>query len=163
MTALPWRLWPLCALALLAACPPRAVRPDPQPARVNIPEGCAENLTGLYAHADDPSWQYEAVDDGGTLALALRRTAPDGGYWDRSQEISIELSRGPSGFWGRAAAVAPGGCPVEFPTRLTGCADGGLQLESSAGVSIDEGCASPTGPPPPMREHHLVPLARPAP
>jgi hypothetical protein len=38
-----------------------------------VPAGCLENLSGAWLHDEDPSWRYDALDDGGTVTLVVTR------------------------------------------------------------------------------------------
>ncbi len=67
----------------LSACPRPLPGPDPlpppPPPPVVVPEGCLDDLSGHWRH-DEPSWQYDAVDDGGTLTMTVTRFfTPDAG------------------------------------------------------------------------------------
>jgi hypothetical protein len=125
--------------------PPVAVQKAPQPPPMHVPEGCARDLAGEYAHAEDPSYIYSARDDGGTLELTAGRTVADGGAGP-----TIRLVRGPDGFKGETKALAalPSGetCEMTFPTSVQACPDDGLVLESASAGSVGEGCATPTRP-----------------
>lgn len=162
----------LCALALAwAGCPhpPPPPPPPPAPPPVQIPPGCERNLSGVYAYAERPDWQYDATDDGGTVVMALRRelaldggTRPDGG----TPTVEIVLSRTPGGFVGgvrHAAFPAPGTrCPVVFDTSVEACPDGGLRLSSVEEVALDESChPAPVDGGPVRREHLLLQLPPP--
>lgn len=49
-----------------------------------MPEGCAASLAGPWVHAVDPSFRYEAQDDGGTLTLVVfRDLVVDAGFVPR--------------------------------------------------------------------------------
>jgi hypothetical protein len=140
-------------LALICGCvtsvPPTAPvvqNTAPQPPPVKIPEGCERDLSGEYAHAEDPSYRYSARDDGGTLELSAGRTFADGG----AGAPTIRLTRGPDGFKGETKALAalPSGetCEMTFPTAVQACPDDGLVLESASSGSVGEGCTTPTRP-----------------
>ena len=99
---------------------------------MHVPEGCLDNLSGHWVHVDS-SYQYDAVDDGGTLTLfAWHRFTPDAGpryrlftkpRWGdggadqldagskvddagfaQSPSSVVTLIRSPSGFAGEAVA-----------------------------------------------------------
>jgi hypothetical protein len=64
-----------CAvLMLVVACArPTPVAPPAPPPPPNVPVGCLADLSGSWVHATDPSYRYEATDDGGTLTLVVSR------------------------------------------------------------------------------------------
>jgi hypothetical protein len=164
------RLLPLLVLSL-TACP----RPQPLPRikiamipqrPMKVPPGCLANFAGLWEHADDPSWQYAARDDGGTLELDAFRTF-QGGMPDAGEGVPpapaarIRLERMPDGFYGEAVAdvLHPTGriCQAKYPTTIQSCSDGGLVLLAAAAVSLGDGCQTPLPPRTPvMLEHRLV-------
>jgi hypothetical protein len=124
---------------LLAGCvssvtPAPAVRRAPPAPPVHVPDGCLRDLSGNYAHTDDPSYTYSARDDGGTLVLIAGRTFTDGGTGAGAPVITLQ--RGPDGFRGETKALA--GLPsgetreVTFATSVQGCPGDGLVLESAA-------------------------------
>jgi hypothetical protein len=141
---------------------------------VRIPPGCERELTGTYVHATNPSFRYQARDDGGTLVLDVVRTSPetaDGGTADAGTGVGeqpgsggqrIVLTRTPDGFRGATSGTAypPGGksCPVEFPTELTACPEEGLVLISAEEVSVHAlSCEpAPSAPRPAMVEQRLL-------
>ena len=74
---------------VLSACvrttpqPPPEPPPPPAPA-VNVPPGCLDSFAGSWVHASDPSYRYEAEDDGGTLTLVVsHQLVPDAGFSPR--------------------------------------------------------------------------------
>lgn len=73
----------LSFLVLSACLQPPPLPPAPLPPRV--PEGCLAGQAGHWVLSGDPTWTYEATDDGGTLELVARRTlAPlDAGFRPR--------------------------------------------------------------------------------
>ncbi|MFZ5443027.1 MAG: hypothetical protein ACOZQL_23675 [Myxococcota bacterium] len=181
---------------VLVSCVRTSPQPPPEPPpvipTVRVPEGCLEDLSGAWRHADDPAFTYLAADDGGSLSLQLtHRAAPDAGFVPRkfrrdagadavdagnepldagssedagSPAATIELLRSADGFAGATRALLrhPGGrlCEARFPTRVVSCADGGLLLETSASVSLGDGCQAPAVPAEQPPERHL--LIRPA-
>ena len=72
----------MISAVLLCGCPkppppPPEVQAPPPP--VVVPAGCLDDLSGQWAHQDAP-FQYDAIDDGGTLTLLVSRPfVPDGG------------------------------------------------------------------------------------
>lgn len=166
------------AVSLWGACvrtaPPPAPQAPPEPP-VRIPAGCERDLGGSYVHAANPSFRYEARDDGKTLTLeVLRSEAGDrspgsaAGAGTQQSGERIVLTRTPFGFRGttRGTAYPPGGksCPVDFPTELTGCADDALLLLSAEEVSVhSQTCEpAPSAPRPAMVEQRLVRVESPA-
>src|SRR4051794_7573450 len=88
-------VWVLVGVGFLA-CPSKAVRPPETaaaPPGVKLPPGCEANLSGGWVHAEDPTYQYEARDDGGTVELSLRHPGIDAG-------VTILLHREPEAFTG---------------------------------------------------------------
>lgn len=99
---------------------------------MQVPLGCEENLSGDWAHAEDTSYRYTAIDDGGSLDLEvarlfaidagrplpafLRRARLDGGSaapqappiataeLRRSVDTHVHLERTPRGFVGETVA-----------------------------------------------------------
>jgi len=124
---------------LLAGCVPSvapapAVQKPPPAPPLHVPEGCLRDLSGEYAHAEDPSYTYSARDDGGTLVLIARRTFTDAGSGAGAPVITLQ--RGPDGFRGETKALA--GLPsgetreVAFATAVQACPADGLVIESAA-------------------------------
>jgi hypothetical protein len=70
---------------LVVACArPTPVAPPPPPPPPNVPAGCLGDLSGAWVHATDPSYRYDATDDGGTLTLVVSRFfAVDAGFRPR--------------------------------------------------------------------------------
>ncbi len=134
-----------------------------------MPDGCTGDLSGKYIHALNPSYSYLGIDDGGTLLLTVERSHSDAGpSRTDSNPISVSLSRTPKGFVGETHAmlfVASGHtCPVEFPTEITGCEDGGLLLKSAVSSAVDESCRpSQAVAHAVMAEHRLVRTLAPTP
>jgi hypothetical protein len=124
-------------------------------AAVKEPDPCAQDFTGDWVHAADPTWQYEARDDGGTVELVVRR------FSDAGTTAAIQLRRGDGGFAGEVRALGglPSGntCELTFPVRVTRCSDAGLTLLAAADGVISEGCLTPARPRnPAMLEHQLT-------
>jgi hypothetical protein len=136
---------------------------------IHVPAGCLDDLSGAYVHALNPSFHYLASDDGGTLLLAMERSHGDAGLGRPEPNlISVSLSRTAKGFVGETQAtvfVTSGRtCPVDFPTELVGCEDGGLVLKSAVSSAVDESCRPSQGSAhSPMVEHRLIRAAPRAP
>lgn len=63
--------------------PPPEPPPPPAPAVV-VPEGCLADLGGAWASAEDPTFLYRALDDGGALTLDVHhRVFLDAGFSPR--------------------------------------------------------------------------------
>lgn len=80
-------------LLLLAACVRTTPQPPPQlpppPPAFVVPPGCLQPLSGSWVHASDPSYRYEAEDDGGTLTLSVTHTlAVDAGFSPRRFRVA---------------------------------------------------------------------------
>lgn len=182
-----------CSLPLLLAL--GCVRPPPTPAAEPSPPpphavtlGCREGLAGRWVLEEDPSWTYDASDDGGTLELSVRRTV-DAGYRPRRFRLDagpdaprddggaapppvarITLERTDAGFlgstWGTARTPSGTPCHVSFHTELLACGDGGLLVRTEPSVELDETCQRRAPEPPsPFAQHRLVrppPVPRPA-
>jgi hypothetical protein len=127
-----------------------------------VPDGCLGDLSGTYVHALNPSVTYRGADDGGTLLLTVERSYGDAGVGlTDANPISVSVTRTLNGFVGETRAVlfvASGhACPVEFPTEITGCEDGGLLLKSAVAGAVDVSCRTPlAGHQAAMVEHRLV-------
>ncbi|MFL5319290.1 MAG: hypothetical protein ACJ790_06500 [Myxococcaceae bacterium] len=164
----------LTALTLVAAlglfaCPKPVITPPtptepPPPPPVRVPQGCLDNLAGSYRHAQNPSFQYQAFDDGGTLQLFVQRPTLDGGFSSEDGGAVITLTRSPNGFTGatEAQVFTPRGakCRVGFPTDVTSCFDGGIGLRAAVSASVDETCQTPKKvAPAPKLDHLLLKIA----
>lgn len=74
---------------VLAACVRTTPQPPPEPPlppapAVKVPEGCLDSFAGSWVHANDRSYRYEAVDDGGTLTLVVsHQPVVDAGFSPR--------------------------------------------------------------------------------
>jgi len=137
---------------------------------IRVPNGCLNDLSGTYVHALNPSFNYLAADDGGTLFMVLERTHGDAGISKPdSNPISVSLSRTANGFVGQARAMVyvAGGrsCSVDFPTELVKCEPGGLLLKSAVGGAVnDESCQpSQARDHSVMAEHRLIRTSTPVP
>lgn len=166
---------------LTTAPPP----PPPAPAVV-VPAGCLELQSGAWVHAEDPTWRYQAEDDGGALTLIVHHrvvldagfsprrfrvqdagldagpptTDEDAGTQDELPSARVELFRTDAGFLGSTLTrfTHPAGttCDVAFPTRVLGCGDGGLTLETEDSAALGDACQPPARPAEtPLRRHHL--------
>lgn len=124
---------------------------------------CDEDLGGVWVSAADPSFRYDATDDGGTLTLTLRRVRPaDAGFRPRvfrdagqadadggalaevPQAPAVVLKRTPDGFTGatRVTAQRADGreCEAHFPVRVEACAAGRLTLSATPALTLDDVC-----------------------
>jgi hypothetical protein len=153
--------------------PPRAPPRAPEPV-IRVPAGCLEDLSGAYVHSQNPNYNYQATDDGGTLLIAVERGRSDAGVpRTESNPISVSLVRTPKGFVGETQAmlfVATGrACPVDFPTEIIACDDAGLMIKSAVSSAVDESCQPSQAPGHAvMAEHRLIralptPAASPSP
>jgi hypothetical protein len=172
-----------CVTTTLRPEPP----PPPPPPSVLVPEGCLDLQDGTWVHAADPTWRYEAEDDGGALTLIVHHRAvvdagfsprkfrrPDGGVdagpaiedAGTSEELPtarIELNRTDAGFLGATLTrfTHPTGrvCDVQFPTRVISCGDAGLVLDTEESTALGDACQPPARPADVShRQHHLVRL-----
>jgi hypothetical protein len=152
-------------LVLLSACPRPAVPAPARPAAAEKPKDpCARDLSGIWFYVSDPTWQYDARDDGGTLELWVTRRFPsDAGLTGAGDAgaATIQLRRSSTGFVGevRALGELPSGatCPMTFPVRVSACESGGLTLLAGADAVVGEGCQTPARPRiPVMLEHQLT-------
>ncbi len=142
--------------------PPPPAPPRPPAPVIRVPAGCLENLSGAYVHSQNPSYNYLATDDGGTLLIAVERSRSDAGTpRTDAHPISVSLMRTPKGFVGETQAVlfvATGrACPVDFPTEIIACDDAGLMIKSAVSSAVDESCQpSQAAAHAVMAEHRLV-------
>ena len=150
----------LASLLLLSACPRPAVPAPAAVKRAPVVDPCAADLSGLYVYANDPTWQYDGRDDGGTLELVVTRRFADAGPSDGGA-ASITLTRADGGtFAGEVRGL--GGlksgnlCAMTFPVQVKACTDGGLTLLSAADAVIAEGCQAPARPRNPAMLEHLL-------
>jgi hypothetical protein len=82
------RSWLGLLIVVFVACvrtsPQPAPPPQPPAPLVKVPEGCLSSLEGTWVHASDPSYEYLADDDGGTLSMVVkRRFVADAGFSPR--------------------------------------------------------------------------------
>ena len=135
-------------LTLFAACP-RPLPPQPPPTPppppppIVVPEGCLENLSGEWTHAEDPSFHYAGEDDGGTLTLVVHREFPDAGGFRprrfvRDAGARVERAPGP----GTDAGVDAGGDAGPSDSTLDGDA-GALEPGPDGGAPTLEPLATP--------------------
>jgi hypothetical protein len=79
----------ITGLLIIAACVRTTPQPMPEPvspskAVVNVPAGCLDSMAGVWVHATDPSYRYDAQDDGGTVTLIVSHVAVmDAGFSPR--------------------------------------------------------------------------------
>ncbi len=75
----------LIAVAACVRTSPQPAQPEaPPPPVIHVPEGCTASLAGPWVHASDPSYRYDAEDDGGTLTLFVtHHFVPDAGFSPR--------------------------------------------------------------------------------
>jgi hypothetical protein len=151
----------------LSACPRPAVPPPAAVEKPKPPDPCASDMSGTWLYASDPSWEYQARDDGGSVALwVTRRFTSDGGAAVASATpdagaASIELRRSATGFLGEVHALGelPSGatCPMTFPVRVSACEPAALTLLAAADAVVGQGCETPARPRNPvMLEHKLT-------
>jgi hypothetical protein len=81
----------------------------PAPLAPRVPEGCLGGLAGRWVLSGDPTWTYDATDDGGTLELVARRAA-----------ASLDAGFRPRRFRRDAGAEAPGPLEDGGPTSSPG-------------------------------------------
>lgn len=145
MTA--WRRLGLCiALAGCVRTTPQPPPPPPPPL-INVPEGCTALLAGPWVHGVDPSYRYEAQDDGGTLTLvAFHEPVVDAGFTPRRfrpvpDAGAPDAGRSDAGSAaGRLDAGATDGGTEELSVAA-GSSDGG-RTDSGVAVSVaDAGLA----------------------
>ena len=149
------------ALAVLSACAaPSPPPPEAPPVSRALPEGCADDFTGQWVLASDPSWAYRATDDGGTVVLDVERHWADGGTPDRASSARVVLRRTPAGLAGEARAPRMGpagpGCEASLPVTLVGCPDGGMLMKTVDRMRVDGRCAAVDAAPPETRSYLLV-------
>jgi hypothetical protein len=157
------RHWgPAWIILMAASCGPKSGSTTvPRPPGVQVPPGCEADQSGVYRHAEDPSFHYLGRDDGGSLVLQLERPQEDGGPpAARALAPIVALQRTPHGFSGATqtqAFVGTRPCEVAFPAQVIACSDGGLVLRAAARASLDESCKPPPGPATwPWVDHHLL-------
>lgn len=151
----------LVLLVVLSACPKAVVPPPAPPPVTKAPaDPCVADFSGAWVHAADPSWRYDAVDDGGTVDFVVMRRF-DGGLGGDAGVASMQLRRDAGSFAGEVRGLGglPNGstCAMTFPVRVTQCSENGLSLLAAADGIIGEGCATPARPRnPAMLEHKLT-------
>lgn len=155
------RIVPLLALAALVACAaPPPLPPAPVARSRALPEGCGDDLAGLWMLASDPSWTYRATDDGGTVVLEVERRWADGGTPRSGRSARVVLQRSASGLAGETRATRMGasgpGCEASLPVEVRGCPDGGLVLKAVERMRVDSRCAAVDGEPPETRSYLLI-------
>jgi hypothetical protein len=108
-----------------------------------VPSGCEHNLSGRYAHAADPRFEYAVQDTGKKVTFEVLKRPAAGPLVDGGSP-RIELERTPVGFVGQTLAngfnAARQTCSVQFATHLTACDSDGLTLETASTAAVDEAC-----------------------
>lgn len=140
-------------------------------------------MTGHYLHAD-ATFQYDAIDDGGTLTLLVSHTfTPDAGPRYRlfgtprsdagmsldagqppvtpAPAAIVTLQRTPAGFIGDAVASVPHPvgrtCEARWKTEVLSCTDAGITLRSQSEVALSDVCQPPVNPQPTLSlDHPLI-------
>lgn len=164
-------------LLTLLACvrtTPQPLPEAPPPAKpIDVPPGCLASMAGAWVHSSDPTYRYQADDDGGTVTMIVshvpvvdagfspRRFRPvDGGVdagaaptpdaGPEPSSVRVELQRTDRGFLGNTLAplIHPTGrtCEGRFPTTVLSCADGGLLLETQSATALGDACQAPARP-----------------
>ena len=140
---------------------PTPVAPPPSAtAGLHLPNGCDQDLSGSYALADDATYRYLALEDGGVLTLTASLASSDGGL----PKAVLTFRRSDQGFSGESVGqvILPKSgeeCEAHFPAEVRGCADGGLLIASPDSTPLGEGCQTPPSPhPSPWVEHRLIRL-----
>ncbi len=112
-----------------------------------VPPGCEANFSGEYLHQDNASYHYLAKDDGDLLTLHPYRLGEDGTVEPispKSQDMVIELRRGPDGFVGvfRMTEEIDGGvkCQAQFSAKVTACSPTKLTLQIEQTYAMDQAC-----------------------
>ena len=148
---------------------------------INVPPGCLESMAGAWVHTSDPTYRYQADDDGGTLTLIVshvavldagfspRRFRPvDGGFVDAGapdagpepSSVRVELQRTEHGFVGNTLAPLshPTGrvCEGKFPTTVLSCAGGGMLLETQSATALGDACQAPARPLEQLTQRHQL-------
>ena len=171
------RSWWLLVLSSCVRAPPAPVPVSapvpPPPPPVVIPSGCIELQSGAWHHATDSRFQYEAVDDGGSLALSVfftppvdagrpvRRFSRDGGlaWLVPAPDAGIDggeftSDAGPAPIAQLVLRRTPTGFvgvasadagPCAFPARIIACEPGALVLETIARQPRDCAVVSDAG------------------
>ena len=141
-------------IAALISCHPNrinSVHPTAGiPEMFHLPPGCDVNLAGAYSHAEDPTFHYQASDDGRTLILQVSRSPTEGGSAASTErtnaDTSVVLSRSKNGFFGstRAKGFTASGkpCAVDFPTEVVKCSERGFVIRTLSSMAFDETCLS---------------------
>ncbi len=101
-----------------------------------MPDGCLDSLAGPWVHALDPSYRYQAEDDGGTLTLLVtRQFIADAGFSPRR----FRHDGGAPEDAGRSEPVDAGPEPVRAP-------DIRVELQRTAGGFVGSTLATVTHP-----------------
>lgn len=108
-----------------------------------VPDGCTASLAGPWVHAVDPSFRYEAQDDGGALTLVVfRDLAVDAGFVPRRFRPVPDAG---------VDAGAPDAGPLDAggldagPAASGGDADAGAAVSSSVRIELFRTAAGFTG------------------
>lgn len=141
---------------------PRCVHRDLARPGVQVPEGCLQDQSGEYVHADNAAYRYRGQDDGGTLVLVLEedRRADGGARPATAAAPRVVLERTANGFLGRTEARAftgnGQGCAVSFPTQVVACPREGLTLRTAASAAVNELCQAPAVAPGGAQQDHRL-------
>ncbi len=126
------RWWVIVLLGLGCVTPVAPPPPEPPPPPpIVVPDGCLALQDGAWVHASDPSFRYAALDDGGTLTLAIERLqGPDAGFVPRRfRDAGVE---------GDAPPPKARKTPDAGVLRLDGGADGGADAGApDAGAPLE--------------------------
>ncbi len=135
----------LWAATLSAACLTAPVKNVNVPAAapvVQVPPGCLDDLSGAWEHADDPSWTYQAIDDGGEWTLEAQRRPLDGGPPRRrfSRDGGLPWVSGPADA-GDGASMGRSAPPAPQPRlSLLRTPDGFRGVSAFTAFGHDAGC-----------------------
>jgi hypothetical protein len=99
-----------------------------------VPPGCLADLSGAWVHADDPTWRYDGVDDGGTLTLRVTRA-----------EAIVDAGFRPRHFRAERDAGLDAGVPHRPDAGLNGARDAGPDAGADAGEPDAGQAASDAG------------------
>lgn len=157
-----WPVWLAIAACVRAPPPPPPPAVVTPPPAVRVPQGCLDDLSGVFLHPREPRYRYEASDapDAGLLVIRalvepivdagrpVRRFSRDGGLpWllraDAGPPAAPPLDAGAVLLAtlslrrtpdGFVGVTLPDGADggCTFPVRLSACAPGGVVLETPA-------------------------------
>lgn len=130
------RLSPVLLLAACVRTTPQPPSSPPPPPPVVVPAGCTASLEGPWRHAEDPSFRYEAQDDGGTLTLVVfRELVVDAGFVPRRfrplPDAGVDAGTALDG-----GAADAGGPAADAGFVTVGDLDGGAPLSSSVRIEL---------------------------